>query len=120
MSWQIDDSKPIHSQIVEELINRIMSGKYRLGSKMPSVRDLAVEAKVNPNTMQKALMELEGKGFVLSKSTSGNYVTEDKNLIKAAKQNLSDTVAARFIRDMRSLDLDEEEIVSKILKELRK
>ena len=120
MHWQIDDSKPIHTQIVDELIGRILNGTYKFGERIPSVRDLALEAKVNPNTMQKALTELEDKNFITTKRTSGKYVTAPKNLIKKTKQKLSDELIHRFVEEMKKLDYETDEIITKIRKEIEK
>ena len=78
MGWKIDDGRPIWTQLKEQMIKRIVSGTYSSGEKLPSVRDLAGEAGVNPNTMQKALAELERMGLVYSQRTSGRFVTDDE------------------------------------------
>ena len=71
MEWKIDNNKPVYIQLVEQLKVKIISGEIELDSKLDSVRSLAADAMVNPNTMQKALAELEREGFVYSKRTSG-------------------------------------------------
>lgn len=77
MAWELDSDRPIFIQIVERIQMEIISGKYSPGDKLPSVRDLAAVAAVNPNTMQKALTELERTGLVYSQRTSGRFITED-------------------------------------------
>ena len=81
MAWELDSDRPIFIQIVERIQMEIISGKYSPGDKLPSVRDLAAVAAVNPNTMQKALTELERTGLVYSQRTSGRFITEDAKMI---------------------------------------
>lgn len=77
MSWQLTADRPIYLQLIEEIELRIVSGMYTVGEKLPGVRDLAAQASVNPNTMQKALTELERQGLVYSQRTAGRFITED-------------------------------------------
>ena len=88
MEWKIDNNKPVYIQLVEQLKVKIISGEIELDSKLDSVRSLAADAMVNPNTMQKALAELEREGFVYSKRTSGRFVTDNKELIEKERKNL--------------------------------
>ena len=106
MAWQFAADRPIYSQLVEHLSIFIINGRYPAGSRLPSVRDLAEEAKVNPNTMQRALAELENTGLVYSERTSGRFVTEDEELIKSVKQKLAEKRIAQFFSDMESLGID--------------
>ena len=78
MPWNLDSSRPIYLQIIERVQMDIITGRYQPGDKLPSVRNLAQEAAVNPNTMQKALSELERSGLIYSQRTSGRFITEDK------------------------------------------
>ena len=77
MPWNLNSDRPIFMQLIEIIQHCILSGTYPPGSKLPSVRDLASQAAVNPNTMQKALAELERSGLVYSQRTSGRFITED-------------------------------------------
>lgn len=86
MSWNLNSERPIYAQIIERITLDIISGIYLPGAKLPSVRDLAQDAGVNPNTMQKALSELERTGLVLSQRTSGRFITEDLTMIEKTKQ----------------------------------
>jgi DNA-binding transcriptional regulator YhcF (GntR family) len=106
MSWQFSADRPIYSQLVEHLSICIIKGKYTAGDRLPSVRDLAAEAKVNPNTMQRALAELENMGLVYAERTSGRYVTEDTQKIQSTKEELAAKRIGRFFADMESLGLD--------------
>ena len=95
MEWIFDSNTPIYTQLVEQLTLRIVTSVYAPGQRIPPVRELAVEAGVNPNTMQRALGELERLGLVYSQRTSGRFVTEDITMIETAKQEL----ASRRIRE---------------------
>ncbi len=110
MTWNLDNNMPIYLQLMEQIQRDIISGKYGPGDKLPSVRELAVEAAVNPNTMQKALSELERGGLVYSQRTSGRFITEDEELIKELKREQAGKYLAEFFENMRSLGLKEEEI----------
>ena len=77
MRWNIRSDAPVYSQLVEHIKLAIVSGEFPLGSRLPSVRELAAEAGVNPNTMQRAFAELEREGLVLTQRTAGRTVTED-------------------------------------------
>ena len=81
MSWTLDNDRPIYLQLMERIQRDIIAGVYQPGDKLPSVRDLALEAAVNPNTMQKALSELERSGLVYSQRTSGRFITEDTEML---------------------------------------
>ena len=89
MAWNLNSDRPIYAQILEVIQLRIISGRYRPGEKIPSVRDLAAEARVNPNTMQKALSELERNGLVETQRTSGRMVTEDMEMIQETRSKLA-------------------------------
>jgi DNA-binding transcriptional regulator YhcF (GntR family) len=86
MNWCFQSDRPIYIQLKEQLELNIISGAYPPGMKLPSVRDMASEASVNPNTLQKALSELEREGLVYTQRTSGRYVTEDEKMIMQAKK----------------------------------
>lgn len=110
MTWTLDNNMPIYLQLMERIQRDIISGRYGPGDKLPSVRELAVEAAVNPNTMQKALSELERGGLVYSQRTSGRFITEDEELIKELKKEQAGKYLAEFFENMKSLGLKEEEI----------
>ena len=89
MPWNLDDDRPIYLQLMERIQHDIVSGTYQPGDKLPSVRDLAVDAAVNPNTMQKALSELERCGLVYSQRTSGRFITDNADLIRQMPLSLA-------------------------------
>ncbi|MGL4606632.1 MAG: GntR family transcriptional regulator [Eubacteriaceae bacterium] len=111
MKWNIDSDRPIYKQLVEEIELRIISGIYHSGDKLESVRELAMEAGVNPNTMQKALAELERKELVFPRRTSGRFITEDKEVIEKAKKTMALKEIQGFIEKMKSLGFKQDEII---------
>ena len=110
MPWNLDSSRPIYLQIIERVQMDIITGRYQPGDKLPSVRDLAQEAAVNPNTMQKALSELERSGLIYSQRTSGRFITEDKELIHQMKKELAAAEVSAFVAHMKQLRITPEEI----------
>ena len=123
MPWDLKSDRPIYAQLIEQLELKICSGVYPLGSKMPSVRDLAQEASVNPNTMQKALSKLEEDGLIYTNRTSGRFVTEDIGVIHKARNKLAQEQVQEFLKKMIDLGFEYDEILSVIttmLKELKK
>ncbi len=112
MSWNLDSQRPIYVQIVERVQLDIITGRYAPGSRLPSVRELAAQAAVNPNTMQKALSELESGGLIYAQRTSGRFVTEDLEKIRGAKEQLASMQIREFIRRMKRLGLTQEEIMN--------
>lgn len=110
MPWNLDSSRPIYLQIIERVQMDIITGRYQPGDKLPSVRDLAQEAAVNPNTMQKALSELERSGLIYSQRTSGRFITEDKELIHQMKKELAAAEVSAFVALMKQLGITPEEI----------
>ena len=106
MNWDLKSDRPIYFQLIEQIELRIISGIYPLGSRLPSVRDMATEAAVNPNTMQRALAELENQGLLYSQRTSGRFVTEDEEVIKTMKYTLAQNIIKEFMEKMRSLGYD--------------
>ena len=116
MPWNLDSDRPIFIQIIEKIQMDIISGQYAPGDKLPSVRELAQEASVNPNTMQKALSELERTGLVYSQRTSGRYLTEDTAMIAELKSTLAKDIVTQFLDKMFRLGIPEEEVIPFISK----
>ena len=111
MSWNLKPDRPIYSQLLEYIQIFIISGKYKPGEKLPSVRDLAEEASVNPNTMQKALAELERVGLVYTQRTNGRFITEDENMIRMLKENVAQAQIREFFDNMELLGFSIQESV---------
>ena len=120
MAWEFDSKTPIYLQIMDEVIKRIVVGVYPPGSQIPSVRVLAQEAAVNPNTMQKALTELEREGLMHPFRTSGRFITDDAELIALYRRKLASKHTSQYLNYMKSLGLSEEDIYSVIEEERRK
>ena len=103
MGEQFDSSRPIYAQLVERLKAKILAGTYPPGGHLESVRDLAAAAGVNPNTMQRALAQLETEGLVRTERTSGRFVTEDTELIEQLRAAAAHEIAEEFLKKMNSI-----------------
>ena len=121
MEWNFRDGIPIYTQIIDEMTMRIASGAYEPGDKLPSVRDLAVDAGVNPNTMQRALAELERKGLVYSERTSGRFVTKEETVLSELHEELAKRYFEELTEKLRKIGMDDKAIktsVDKWMKEM--
>ena len=111
MAWILQSDRHIYTQIVEKLQMQIVSGQYCPGDKLPSVRELAAQASVNPNTMQKAFAEIERSGLIITQRTSGRTVTEDLDMIKEVQQKLATNQINIFLQQMEELGYNKTEIL---------
>lgn len=116
MSWTLDNDRPIYLQLMERIQRDIVAGVYQPGDKLPSVRDLALEAAVNPNTMQKALSELERSGLVYSQRTSGRFITEDTEMLTQMKKELATEHIQEFFQKMEQLGFSRAELLTLVTK----
>ncbi len=116
MEWKLTDDRPIWMQLSEQLSRQIISGVYPPGGKLPSVRDLAAQAGVNPNTMQRSLAQLESEGLTVSNRTAGRMVTEDTAVIDAARRRMARQILSTFFTAMAELGLTREQAIQ-LLKE---
>lgn len=114
MAWDIRSDRPVYSQLMEQIQQKIICGEYTLGSKLPSVRELAAEAGVNPNTMQKALAELERTGLLYSQRTSGRFITEDEEMMKMMRESIAKEQMKEFLAQMSKLGFTLKEICDMI------
>lgn len=114
MSWNLNSDRPIFLQIIEKIQTDIISGAYEPGDKLPSVRELASKASVNPNTMQKALSELERTGLVYSQRTSGRFITEDTGMIRQLRADLAKKIIEEFLEHMMQLGFSRTEAIALI------
>ena len=114
MPWDLDNDRPIYLQLMERIQQDIVSGVYKAGDKLPSVRELAIDAAVNPNTMQKALSELERDGLVHSRRTSGRFITEDETMLKNLRDELASPHIQDFMEKMKQLGFQEKETLEKL------
>ena len=110
MEWDFLDGVPIYTQIVDQMTMRIASGAYEPGEKLPSVRDLAMDAGVNPNTMQRALAELERRGLVFTERTSGRFVTNDNEVLVRLHEELARKCFDEFAVKLRKIGMSADEI----------
>jgi DNA-binding transcriptional regulator YhcF (GntR family) len=111
MAWKLTSDRPIYLQLMEQIQLSILCGVYKPGSRLPSVRDLSQEASVNPNTMQKALSELERTGLIFSQRTSGRFITEDTAMIEQLKEDYVQNQVQLFYRNLKDLGFTKEEIL---------
>lgn len=116
MAWELKNDRPIYTQLLEQVEQKIVTGEYELGSSLPSVRDLAAEASVNPNTMQRAMTELEQKGLIITNRTSGRCVTEDADMLNEIRQNRAVEYTNCYMDKMTELKFGREEIINLIKK----
>ena len=117
MEFNFDNERPIYIQLVELIRVEIVSGKFKKGERIPSVRELALMMKVNPNTMQKALNELENQKLIYTERTNGKFVTEDEELIENVKKELAKEKVNNYLDSMNSIGISFEESL-KYLQEL--
>ena len=123
MPWELKSDRPIYTQLIEQIELMIFSGIYPLGSKLPSVRDMAQEAAVNPNTMQRALAKMEEDGLIITHRTSGRSITEDACMIERAKTKLAQEQISEFLEKMHMLGFEQKEIltiINNMVKEIKK
>lgn len=106
-----DNNSPIYLQIAEKIKSDIISGELSAGDRLPSVRDLALRLKVNPNTVQKALAELEDEGLLYTERTNGKFVSNDTDLIKRLKNEYAKNVAEGFLSSMKKLGFSRHESI---------
>ena len=105
MNWNIVAGRPVYVQLVEQLETALITGEYPPGSRVPAVRELAAEAGVNPNTMQRALQELEGRGLLQSQRTAGRVVTADDTVLQAMRRQRAAVLAREFLQKTQALGL---------------
>lgn len=114
MKWEFDKDRPIYIQIMDKLKAEIISGTYKPNEKFPTVRELAVIAAVNPNTMQKAMQGLEQEGYLITNRTNGRVVTDDVDKLECKKQDEAQEKVTAFIDDMKKLGFSKQEVITLI------
>ena len=112
MAWSFASDRPVYLQIAERIRRSVLSGEYPPGGQIPSVRQLALEAAVNPNTVQHAFTDLEHEGIIISKGTQGRFVTEDRQVIEQVRQEMAMECVRGFLRDLKQLAIDVDQAVS--------
>lgn len=114
MAWHFSSDRPVYIQIADRITRSVLSGEYKPGEQIPTVRQLALEAAVNPNTVQHAFADLENEGLIISKGTSGRFVTENKEIIEQSRNKLAKKIVCDFIKNTNSLSLTKEQVISMI------
>ncbi len=111
LSWNFDNNKPIYIQIADKIEMMILSGEYKSGESLPSVRDFAVQASVNPNTMQRAMQELEARGLICVQRAVGRTVTEDSSVIEKSLNQKVKSITLNYLNEIKALNLEKEEVI---------
>lgn len=114
MAWRFSSDKPVYVQIADNIIKAVLSSKYEVGEQIPSVRQLALEAAVNPNTVQHAFAELENEGVIISKGTLGRFVTEDVEVIERCRRKMAEGLVNNFVENIRQLSISQDEAITMI------
>jgi len=112
MNFIFDNDRPIYIQLVEQLKECIVAGKFKAGEKLPSVREFAMQIKVNPNTVQKALAEIENQQLIYTERTNGKFVTENEELIENVKKELANQKVQKYFQDMNKLGINKEDAIT--------
>ena len=111
MAWEFENDRPIYTQLLERIQMMIIAGQYKAGDRIPAVRELSVEAGVNPNTMQRALAELERIGLLFVNRTAGRTVTEDRELIERLRLQKAEDYTGKYLSDMKQLGYQPDELL---------
>lgn len=116
MQWKLDNNRSIWPQLKEHMMRAIVSGEYSQGEPFPTVRQLAQEAGVNRNTMQRAMAELENDGLLITYRTAGRTVTTDCELIATTKEKLAEQNIANYMREMTAIGYSEEDAIEVMIR----
>ena len=119
MAWKFSSDKPVYLQIADRIVKKVLSGEYSVGEQIPTVRQIALEAAVNPNTVQHAFSELENEGLIISKGTLGRFVTDDVTVVAYCRQKMAEEIANDFVKNMEQLSITKEQVV-KMIEEVMK
>ncbi len=114
MAWSFSGDKPVYIQIAQRITASVLSGEYKAGEQIPTVRQLALIAAVNPNTVQHAFVELEKEGIIVSQGTVGRYVTEDKAIIEEARGRIMGQLVENFAQKISRFSSDKAEILKMV------
>ena len=117
MEWKLNDDRPIWLQLAEQMTRRIITGVYPPGRKLPPVRELAAEAGVNPNTMQRALAQLEQDGLAKADRTAGRLVTQDTAILDAVRRAEAHVVVNQYYHAMAELGYSQQEATAMLKEE---
>lgn len=114
MAWKFSSDKPVYLQIADRIVKKVLSGEYKAGEQIPSVRQIALEAAVNPNTVQHAFAELENEGLIISKGTLGRFVTEDEQIVAMCRHKMAEQLVREFSKNMKHLSISREDAIKMI------
>lgn len=118
MAWSFASDRPVYVQLAERLRKKIISSEYSAGEQIPSVRQLAAETAVNPNTVQRALAELEEEGLLEVRGTLGKFVTEDREIIERSRREQAKSLVRSFVASAAEMSIPTEELLSMIQEEI--
>ena len=107
MAWKFSSDKPVYLQISDKIVKKVLSGEYPVGEQIPTVRQIALEAAVNPNTVQHAFSELENEGLIISKGTMGRFVTEDTEIISVCKHKMAEQLVNDFVKNKQNVKVSD-------------
>lgn len=119
MAWSFSSDRPVYLQIADRIKKSVLSGEYLPGEQIPTVRQLALDAAVNPNTVQRAFFVLEDEGIILSRGTLGRFVTEDASSIEICRTQMAQQLLSGFLSDMEQLSISKETIITMIKEEMQ-
>lgn len=119
MAWSFSSDRPVYLQIADRIKKSVLSGEYLPGEQIPTVRQLALDAAVNPNTVQRAFLFLEDEGIILSQGTLGRFVTEDVKSIEDCRNKMAHQVLNSFLIDMEQLSISKDAIITMIQEEMQ-
>ncbi|MBE7055949.1 MAG: GntR family transcriptional regulator [Ruminococcaceae bacterium] len=114
MSWKFLADSPVYIQIADRIRSSVLSGEYAPGGQIPTVRQLATIAAVNPNTVQHAFSELEDQGLIVSKGTMGRFVTDDEAVIQSCRKKHAEKLVKQFLVNANRMSISKEELISMI------
>ncbi len=114
MAWSFSSDRPVYLQIAERIKKSVLSGGYTAGEQLPTVRQLALETAVNPNTVQHAFAELEDEGIIISKGTLGRFVTEDMGVIEVCRREMAEKLVKNFVDSIEELSIPLEEAIEMV------
>ena len=118
MAWEFSNNRPIYVQVSDQIVSGILTGIFKMGEKLPSVREFAIIADVNPNTMQRAMSELESVGLIETQRNTGKYVTQEGSVIEMARKKRGELLASEFLKNMAALGYTSKQTIS-LLEEAR-
>lgn len=114
MAWKFTSDRPVYIQITDRIIKSVLSGEYQPGEQIPSVRQLALDAAVNPNTVQHAFADLESAGIVVSRGTLGRFVTDDKEIIEGCRKKFAEKIIKDFVNNINDLCITKTQAIEMI------